>query len=47
MNNETLINMICEAYIEVMGAEKWNSLTVAEQHDVIMNIASEMLIEMS
>ena len=31
-----LVNMAIEAYIKVYGAEKWDSLTAQEQHDVIM-----------
>lgn len=43
MNEKTLVNMICEAYIEVMGIEKWNSLTINEQHDVIMIMVKDLL----
>ena len=38
---EKMVNMIVEAYIKVMGVDKWNSLTAIQQHDVIMNIAKD------
>ena len=34
--------MIAEAYITVMGLEKWNSLNDQEKHDVIMTIARDL-----
>ena len=37
-----LVNTIIDAYIEVMGAEKWNSLTADEQHTVIMTIVKDL-----
>lgn len=37
-----VVDMIIEAYIEVMGEEKWNSLTADEQHAVIMTFAAEL-----
>ena len=40
MTEKDLINTICKAYITVMGIEKWNSLTIDEQHDAIMALAS-------
>lgn len=40
---ERMIEMIKESYIEVMGIEKWNSLTAEEKHDVIMIIAKDAL----
>lgn len=37
-----MIEMIAEAYIEVMGEEKWNSLTAKQQHDVVMTIVRDL-----
>lgn len=37
-----LVNTIIDAYIEVMGTEKWNSLTADEQHTVIMTIVKDL-----
>ena len=42
MNETKLVNMIVEAYIEVMGIAKWNSLSDLEQHDVIMTIVNDL-----
>ena len=42
LNEKQIVDMICTAYITVYGQEKWNSLTVEEQHDVIMTIASDL-----
>lgn len=39
---EKMVNMIKTAYIEVMGEEKWISLTAKEKHDAIMFIAKDM-----
>ena len=36
-----IIEMIKEAYINVLGVEKWNGLTDKEKHDVIMTIAKD------
>ena len=38
-----MANRIAGAYIQVMGQEKWDSLTEQEQHDVIMILAKDML----
>lgn len=43
MSKEKMIDMIIEAYVQVMGREKWNSLTAQEQHDVIMTIVKDLL----
>ena len=43
MSEAKIIEMVIDAYIEVMGAAKWNSLTAAEQHDVIMTLVKDML----
>jgi len=40
---ENIINMIKESYINVMGQEKWNSLTDQEKHDVVMILVKDML----
>lgn len=42
-NTEKMIDMITEAYIEVMGIEKWNGLTDQEKHDVVMIIARDLM----
>ena len=42
-STEKMINMIAEAYIKVMGQEKWNSLTEDQKHDVVMMIAKDAL----
>lgn len=33
-----MVDIAKEAYIKVMGAEKWNSLTDQEKHDAVMFI---------
>ncbi len=38
---EKIVNMIIEAYTQVMGADRWRSLTAEEQHAVIMTLAKE------
>lgn len=38
MTNFDLIEMAKEAYISVMGYEKWQSLTNQQKHDAIMCI---------
>ena len=40
---ETIVNSIVKAYISIMGEEKWNSLSEAEQHDAIMILAKDFL----
>lgn len=40
---EKIVNMMIEAYVEVMGADKWNSLTADQQHDVIMIMVKDTL----
>ena len=42
MANETIINAAVKAYVEVMGIEKWRSLTVQEQHDAIMIMIKDL-----
>lgn len=37
------INLIKNAYIKVMGAEKWASLTDDEKHDVVMILAKDLI----
>lgn len=39
---DKVIQMIIDSYIKVMGSEKWNSLTGAEQRLVIVTIAKDM-----
>lgn len=38
-----MIDMIAEAYIKVMGVEKWNSLTDDQKRDAVMIIAKDAL----
>ena len=35
-NIDKMVEMMKAAYIEIMGVEKWNSLSEEEQHDAIM-----------
>ena len=46
MTNEKFFEMFIEnarnAYIEVMGEEKWISLTDKEKHDAVMFLAKDM-----
>lgn len=37
-----MIDMIKEAYIKVMGQEKWESLTDEQKHDAVMIIARDL-----
>lgn len=39
---EFFIESARKAYIEVMGEEKWNSLTKQEKHDAVMFMAKDM-----
>lgn len=43
MTIERTINIIKETYIKVYGAEKWQSLTDKEKHDVVMILTKDML----
>lgn len=38
---DNIVNTIIKAYVTVYGAEKWQSLTEKEQHDVIMTLAKD------
>lgn len=38
MSFDKMVDIAKEAYIKVMGAEKWNSLTDQEKHDAVMFI---------
>ena len=38
---QNVVEMVIEAYIRVMGAEKWYSLTAEQQHDIIMTIVKD------
>ena len=42
MKVNKMVGMIVEAYIKVMGEEKWNSLTAEQQHEVIMTITRDL-----
>ena len=46
MNFETFFEIFIEAartaYIEIMGVEKWESLTDKEKHDAVMMLANGM-----
>ncbi len=39
---EKMADMIREAYVKVMGVEKWNSLSDQQKRDVVMIIAKDM-----
>ena len=41
MKMQNVVEMVIEAYIRVMGAEKWYSLTAEQQHDIIMTIVKD------
>ena len=43
MTNTEIINMTIDAYIRIMGEDKWNSLTANQQHDAIMIMVADML----
>lgn len=43
MTEQKIINSIVEAYIKVMGQEKWDSLNDQQKHDAIMTIIKDML----
>ena len=43
MSENKVIEMVIEAYIRVMGAAKWNALTAAEQHNVIMTLVKDCM----
>ena len=51
MTNEKFFEMFIEsarnAYIEVMGEEKWISLTDKEKHDAVMIMAKDMMKAMN
>ena len=36
MTEQRIIDMAAEAYISVMGIEKWYSLTAQQKHDAVM-----------
>ena len=38
-----IVSMMIDAYIKVMGVDKWNSLTDQQQHDVVMILVKDML----
>ena len=38
-----IVSMMIDAYIKVMGVDKWNSLTAQQQHDVVMILVKDML----
>lgn len=40
---EMFIEMARKAYIDVMGEEKWISLTDKEKHDAVMIMANDMM----
>lgn len=40
---EKMVDQIKEAYIKVMGLEKWNSLTDQQKHDAVMIIVRDAL----
>lgn len=36
-----MVDMIAAGYVQIMGLDKWNSLTAKEQHDVVMILAAD------
>lgn len=42
-----IIEIIKASYIEVYGAEKWNSLTDEQKHDAVMILAADALKALS
>lgn len=51
MTNEKFFEMFIEsarkAYIEIMGEEKWISLTDKEKHDAVMIMANDVMKALS
>ena len=51
MTNEKFFEMFIESainvYIEVMGEEKWISLTDKEKHDAVMIMAKDLMKAMN
>lgn len=51
MTNEKFFEMFIEsarkAYIEIMGEEKWTSLTDKEKHDAVMIMANDVMKALS
>ncbi len=43
MNWESMVDQIKEAYIKVMGQEKWNSLTDEQKREAVMTIVKDAL----
>ena len=43
MTTEKLVDLMQDAYIKVMGLEKWNSLTDEQKHDAIMLMVKDAL----
>lgn len=39
---EQIISAIEAAYIQVMGADKWNALTDQQKHDVVMILVKDL-----
>nr|AHF24065.1 hypothetical protein [uncultured bacterium Contig643] len=39
---DKMIDMIAEAYIKVMGIEKWNSLSDNEKYEAVMTMARDL-----
>lgn len=42
-----MVDWIKEAYINVYGVEKWNSLTGTQKHDAVMFIVKDLLKRMA
>lgn len=40
---DEMINTIVTTYINVMGAEKWNSLDARQRRDMVMTIVRDMV----
>lgn len=43
MTIEGIINAAEEAYVSVMGREKWDGLSSQEKHDVVMALCTGLL----
>ena len=43
MTEQTIIDSIVEAYIKIMGQNKWDSLSDQQKHDMIMTVVKDLL----
>lgn len=42
MNADKVVNMVIRAYTEVLGVERWDSMSAEEQHDAIMIMVKDL-----